>query len=244
MAFVTRAKNFIKIRFPRLAFFLHSTLRKEARQLKRLSAEAVFDEKYRTNAWEDDQTVSGPGSNLEQTEVIREELQRLLRELGIGSMLDIPCGDFFWMRLLDRGAAAYMGADIVEGIIESNRSKYGENEQVKFLTLDLTRDPLPRADLVLCRDCLVHFSFRDIRRALKAIRNSGSEYLLTTTFTRPMERNQEIITGGWRPLNLQQPPFNFPDPCELINEGCPADGGKYADKCLGLWRITDLPVKG
>jgi hypothetical protein len=42
-------------------------------------------------------------------------------------------------------------------------------------------------------------------------------------------------------LNLQLPPFNFPAPLRLIEENCTEDGGKYADKSLGLWRLSDLP---
>jgi hypothetical protein len=46
---------------------------------------------------------------------------------------------------------------------------------------DLTRDPLPKVDLVLCRDCLVHLSFDDIYESLDNLRRSGSMLLLTTT---------------------------------------------------------------
>jgi hypothetical protein len=35
----------------------------------------------------------GPGSSLEQTAVIRDQLPKLIAEPGINSVLDIPCGD-------------------------------------------------------------------------------------------------------------------------------------------------------
>jgi hypothetical protein len=98
----------------------------------------------------------------------------------------------------------------------------------------------PAADLLLCRDCLVHLSFADIDKALRNIRRSSLAYLLTTTF--PAESvNADIVTGDWRPLNLQAAPFNLPTPVELINEGCTEGDGAFADKSLGLWRIRDLP---
>jgi hypothetical protein len=34
------------------------------------------------------------------------------------------------------------------------------------------------------------------------------------------------------------PPFSFPKPIKVINEGCPERG--YSDKSLGLWRIAEL----
>jgi hypothetical protein len=44
------------------------------------------------------------------------------------------------------------------------------------MRLDLTGDPLPRVDVVLCRDCLVHLSFQNIFRAFANLRRSGSRY--------------------------------------------------------------------
>jgi hypothetical protein len=108
--------------------------------------------------------------------------------------------------------------------------------------LDLTSSPLPPADLLLCRDCLVHLSLTDARRALANIRRSDITYLLTTTF--PAEpTNVDVVTGDWRPLNLQRPPFGFPEPLELLVEGCTEQQGLFADKSLGLWRVADLPLE-
>ena len=108
------------------------------------------------------------------------------------------------------------------------------------LRLDLTADPLPRADVVLCRDCLVHLSFDHIRQAFDNLRRSGSTWLLTTTFLDHHE-NVDIESGDWRMLNLTRPPFNLPAPEGVLVEGCLESEGAYADKALGLWRIADLP---
>ena len=125
-------------------------------------------------------------------------------------------------------------------LIRENQRRYGGARR-KFLKLDVLRDPLPQADLILCRDCLVHFSLQDVMRTLKNFQRSKSTYLLTTTFTgaRP---NKDIAVGEWRPLNLQLPPFNFPLPLRMINERCDEADGAYADKCLGLWRLQDLAL--
>jgi hypothetical protein len=106
--------------------------------------------------------------------------------------------------------------------------------------LDLTRSPLPPADLLLCRDCLVHLSYTDIAEAIDNVRRSTIEYLLTTTFTAE-SGFRDIVTGDWRPLNLETPPFSFPRPVELLREQCTEQNGAFADKSLGLWRVRDLP---
>jgi hypothetical protein len=93
--------------------------------------------------------------------------------------------------------------------------------------------------LILCRDCLVHFSFDDIFKALNNLRASGSRFLLTTTFPTRQE-NQPIPTGKWRPLNLERAPFFLPPPLTILNEGCTENGGEYADKSLGLWQLDDV----
>jgi hypothetical protein len=198
----------------------------------------VFVDIYRTNAWGGQESVSGPGSGIERTREIRTDLERLVRRLGVRTLLDAPCGDFHWMKEADLGLERYVGVDVVPGLVESNRRLHGSASR-EFRLLDMTRDALPRADLVLCRDGLVHFSLADARRALRRIRESGSTYLLATTFASRAE-NPDIRTGGWRPLNLEAAPFGFPPPRESIDERCPADGGAYADKRLGLWRVSDI----
>ena len=106
---------------------------------------------------------------------------------------------------------------------------------------DLTHDSLPTTDVILCRDCLIHLSFKNIKKALATIKASGSKYLLTTTFPDRRE-NENTVTGGFRPLNLQIEPFNFPAPICLINEGCDLKGGTEKDKSLALWLIAEIPV--
>ena len=77
--------------------------------------------------------------------------------------------------------------------------------------LDCTRDPLPAADLLFCRDCLVHLSFADIRRTLANLQASDISCLLTTTFP-GAEANEDIVTGDWRVLDLERAPFHLPPP--------------------------------
>ena len=203
------------------------------------SRAAIFNEFYKENLWEGSVSRSGPGSTLEQTEAVRKELPLLLQEFGIRSMLDAPCGDFYWMNATQIEIDSYVGGDIVKQLIEANQQQF-ENAKRRFVCLDITRDRFDKVDLVLCRDCLVHFSYHDIQRVIRNFKNSDSSYLLTTTFTR-LEANSDIPTGQWRPVNLQRPPFNFPAPLRVINERCTENDGQYADKSLGLWDLRNLP---
>ena len=220
--------------------YLHQSLQnfREARRLKRANAEEVFSDIYRKNAWRGKDSVSGPGSDLDETGAIVRELPGLFRDLGVTSVLDVPCGDFHWMSRVPLDGIDYTGADIVRELIERNRSAFAR-ANVRFECLNLLTDKLPAADLILCRDCLVHFSFRDARAALRNLSSGGSKLLLTTTFTSRPE-NADILTGQWRPINLEKPPFSLPRPLRLIDECCTEKSGLYRDKSLALWRLADI----
>jgi hypothetical protein len=209
-------------------------------QLRGLPLRELFTHVYRTNLWGGGESVSGVGSAMAVTERLRREIPRLIAKLGVTSLLDIPCGDFGWLSRADLGAVQYVGADIVDEVVERNAALHARpGTDRAFQRLDLTRDPLPRVDLVLCRDCLVHFSYDNISRAFANLKRSGSRYVLTTTFLEH-EDNQDIVNGDWRPLNLARPPFALPEPRALIVEGCTEEGGAYADKALGLWEVQSL----
>ena len=196
----------------------------------------AFRHVIETNLWGDPESVSGSGSSLDQTRRLRQELPALFRRLGIRSILDLPCGDGQWMARVDLAGIAYTGGDLLPELIDANRAR----GPAHFEVLDLTASPLPPADLLLCRDCLVHFSFADAARAFANISRAAITWFLSTTF--PAEAtNLNIMTGDWRPLNLERPPFNLPPPALLLSEGCTEGKGRFLDKSLGLWAVKDLP---
>lgn len=210
--------------------------RQRADELSGLPLERVFKEIQASNLWGAEESVSGLGSELGATATLRAELPLLLRDLGADVLLDIPCGDFRWLSQTPLPVSRYIGGDIVEALVERNRELYGG----EFLCLNLCSSDLPRADVVFCRDCLVHLSFANIRRAIENLKRSGSTWLLTTTFLECHE-NVDIADGDWRMLNLELAPFHWKPPDHVLVERCTESGGGYSDKALGLWRIADLP---
>ncbi len=198
----------------------------------------IFSETYHKRYWKSRESVSGRGSELGQTTQLRIELPRLLRQFGVQSLLDLPCGDFNWMQHVDLKGITYIGADIVPELVAQNNKNFAR-EGRSFQHLDLLTDSLPKADCMLVRDCLVHLSFAHIEQALANIKKSGTTYLLATTFPN-LEANVDIQTGHWRPLNLQTAPIALPTPLYLFNEGCTESDGAFSDKSLGLYRVSDL----
>ena len=191
------------------------------------STEKVFTDIFNGGIW--GPIKSGPGSAIWYTENLRKELPIIFNKFNIKTFLDAPCGDMTWMPLvLKEYLINYIGADIVKNMVEQHTAKYA-NERTKFLHLDICRDVIPTVDLWMCRDCLFHLSQEEIFMALNNFVKSDSKYFLTSTHfsdsinthANPMikyEGNYDIVTGGFRLLNLFDPPYNFPEPLYRLDD--------------------------
>jgi hypothetical protein len=216
-----------------MTIFDFAFLSRKSREMRR-----IFTTIHSARSWGECESASGPGSTRERAAVFLPELIDLVRWLRIDTLIDAPCGDFNWAGPLADSVAGYIGIDVVPALITANQRLWSLPSR-RFLCRDMVRQRLPAADLVLSRDGLVHLGNADVLAALANFRRTGAEYLILTTFIGD-RTNPDIANGEWRPLNMQQPPFSFPPPLELIDERCHHSGGIYADKRLGLWRCRDL----
>ena len=197
-----------------------------------------FEEIYVGRLFGKSDSASGPGSTLEATRAIRQSIFDVIEQFQIKSIVDVPCGDLFWLSQLDFSRVEYTGLDIVPKLISDLKESFPSGN---FRLHDATQDDLEYFDLILCRDLFVHLTNAQIVSSLELFRNSGSKYLLTTTFVN-LKKNPELrvpkIGVGWRPLNLVLNPFNLGDPILTINEESLEGRGKYSDKCLALWKLN------
>lgn len=222
------------------------------KQLTPTERQELFTRIYRNNEWKGQHSRSGSGSDPENIMPARTGLWFLLTQMfpepdpplplmaplpaDAPIILDIPCGEFALFRNALPRHIRYIGADIVPELIDQNSTSLCL-PRTTFLVKDLLTDDLPEADIIVCRDCLPHFSYADIWQALKNFSQTNARYLITTTFF--AHQNTDIETGGWRPLNLQAAPFYFPVPDLSLSENCTVAGGQYADKTLGVWRLEN-----
>lgn len=185
---------------------------------QKLNIEQRFNSIYKNNLWGDPESVSGPGSSLAYTKNLRAKLPKLISDYKIKSVFDAPCGDLNWMKyLLPKLSIKYIGGDIIKDLIDQHK-KFFENETIKFVHINLIEEKFPKVDLMICRDCLFHLSYKDIKGVLQNFIKAEIKYLLTTTFIegRP---HRDIISGDFRRLNLFQEPFSFnKNPLERIDD--------------------------
>lgn len=197
------------------------------------SRRAVFMRIADSNAWDGTESISGPGSTMEATRLLRAALPDLLAKYEVQSLLDVPCGDAYWITSVLPKGIKYTGGDIVPALIEKARTTKGEFGT--FAVMDLVTDELPRADLVLVRDCFIHLPNVTIVQAIANIKRSGARLLLTSTYP-GRAKNIDIEIGGFRPVDLQALPFGLPQPLETILE---TEGLKNG-KSIALWDISTL----
>lgn len=196
---------------------------------------------FDNNSFGSKESISGEGSTLKQTKNLREELKKLLEKLKIKKFIDAPCGDFNWMYYLDYKFTSYIGIDIVKKLIENNKRKYEHKNQI-FLCLDITYESIPTADMIFCRDVLVHLNYETSWQVIENFKRTKSKYLLLTTFDNRVQNNDLSKEEIWRTLNMEIAPFNFPKPLCYIDEKCTEVHDQFSDKKLGLWLLSDILI--
>ena len=103
--------------------------------------------------------------------------------------------------------------------------------------LGVITDEIPKADMVFCRDILVHMSSTNIKRFLKSCIDSGCKYLMATTF--PEVENMELGGQlGWRRINFDKEPYGF-NSIEIISE----KHDMNPEKCMAIYSFEDIKNK-
>ena len=196
----------------------------------------VFDAVYAQNYWTSPESKSGPGSELATTVEYRAELVRTIRDLGIQSMFDAPCGDLNWMpRVIDQTGISYIGGDVAQEAVESAR-RHRPDLQIEHF--DICTDRFPDVDLWHCRDTFFHLSFADIARAMRQAKEAQIKYAAITTHKARMLRNLDIKTGGSRLLDLERPPFSFGKPLRYLQDYRRGEFPRF----VAIWRLRDIPT--
>ena len=204
-------------------------------KIKYGSRKTLFTEFYKNNVWGSQESISGPGSELRNTAKIIKQMPALLRKYNIRSINDAPCGDFNYMKEINLSGIKYTGYDIVNELTELNIKKY-KKKNLDFIHFDVVNEVLPFCDMILSRDMLIHFSYKDSLKTIENFKKSGAKYLLTNNYPQ-ISVNLDIKTGAWRPINLLIGPYFFDQPIEFIEEYSSLEHGS---KQLALFKLEQV----
>ena len=205
-------------------------LRRHATRAQRFSA--IYEERI----WQNPETASGFGSTLSATGELRRGLVALIEQEGVLSILDAPCGDYNWQPALGF-VGHYTGVDIVPDLIAENRRQYG-NDRTGFEVVDLVEEVLPRAELVLCRECLNHLPLEDAAKALEHLEQAAQRFLLVTHYPGCTANQEQPASFRYRPLNMTLPPFSLRPPDAVIEESA-----FEAGKQVAIWRMEGRALR-
>jgi SAM-dependent methyltransferase len=175
---------------------------------------------YERHTW-GGKSKSGPGSDPSSTRHYRRALARFMRKNRVRSVVDLGCGDWASSRLIDWSGIDYLGLDAVPEVVERNRRAFGR-PGIRFEVADIAADPLPEADLAICKEVLQHLPTEAIEEVLSKLYSFRKAILVNDDeggFVggwrdrwrgRPFTgTNDDIEPGSYRPLKLRQSPFNL-----------------------------------
>jgi hypothetical protein len=207
---------------------------RKARRHKKLFGDADYKTAFQIvhdqNLWENPESKSGGGSTVEFTKFIREDFSKWLHDNGVTSMVDLPCGDFNWMRLVDFPAGmTYHGIDIVPDLIAANSQQY-QNDHVQFSVGDIIAGPVPAANAYFCRDVFIHFPNDAVEKSIANVRVAGAKWLIATTFP-DVKSKVDTVFPNSRKQNMA---LFLGEPDAMLEDF----GDGMTDKFMGVWRLS------
>lgn len=177
-----------------------------------ISNKKKFNLIFKYNYWGDKFSLSGTGSSPKKTRNAVSNIKNIIDKFKIKNILDVPCGDFAWMKEIvkDNTSLNYLGGDIVDDLVNELNLKY-KTKNIEFKLIDIINNKLPKADILICRDCFIHFSNKNVLKTLNNFLNSEIKYILITdSVVSNNFKNIDIKTGEFRNIDLTKEPFNLP----------------------------------
>lgn len=186
----------------------------------------LFENVYAANAWQDEQSVSGPGSNKNNPTIehfkdtIMYVINNHITDNKI-TIVDLPCGDCnfifdiltFIINNTHIEYIDYYGYDIVQPLIDKlqNTIKSTDKLTINFNTFNIVEETIPiNVDIILCKELFIHLSLPDINAAIANINKSTFGFFIYgVNFQNQI--NQDITyacLGECREVSLLIEPFN------------------------------------
>jgi hypothetical protein len=132
----------------------------------------------------------GRGSCFELTEITRTLLEDIVEKYNIKTVSDAGAGDLSWVHSTNWDVE-YTGYDI-------------RKWHPDIIEFDVTKDVLPKSDLIICRHVLNHIPAELREEAIDRFKESGSKYLFLTHgnpeppygLEKPLIHSGEKFPGG------------------------------------------------
>ena len=138
-----------------------------------------FDRVFENNLWGAPQSRSGPGSEGTYADDKILTLKFLLKKFNIAKVVDIGCGDMFWMKECLIHVTDYTGVDVSKSVIDANIAKVYPSHVRFNHTSDIDIRSI-KADAIIAFDVFGHMLHSEILETLNAILQSDVKYVIVT----------------------------------------------------------------
>lgn len=177
------------------------------------SAEDVFTQIYTDAVWgrnAEGEGFSGQGAVLENAQEYKDFLQNFLKSRDIRTVIDIGCGDWGFSKHIEWNGITYVGYDVVQKVIERNQKKYS-SPSITFIHADATQLDLPSADLLICKDVMMHLPHEDNFILCSQFHKFKYCLIINNVDKQTLSSNNNQISyrGGFRTLDLTKPPYSL-----------------------------------
>ena len=173
----------------------------------------VFSKKYARGGW--DGKGSGAGSSLSANKKYITFLEKHLFDYGIKSVIDYGCGDWQFSQHVKWGDIDYLGLDVVESVIDTNKEQFPVHN---FVSDSDVFPYLKGRDIIIIKDVLMHWPDEEIIPFLDRLVKKDIWVLLVNAATR-QPPTRKIGIGGFAHLEYDKFPLNKYNPELLFKFG-------------------------
>ena len=171
--------------------------------MAKYSHSEIFTQIYKENVWG---AGSGTGSVVENCYPLIGWLQVFLKRQRIETFIDYGCGDWQWMQYVNLDGVTYRGIDCADSIVAQNIRCFGR-DNISFSSGTII-ESIAIADLAFCKDVLQHLPNREVIEIIDAFLKN-SKYVIAINGSMGQYLNEDIDVGGYRPIDISLPPFNY-----------------------------------
>jgi hypothetical protein len=204
-------------------------------EVKGLSLREQWNRLYNRHVKLNNIGLWGKMKSLSKYVKLKQQMPDIFKRYNIKTFTDCGCGNFYWLNTIDWVGIKYLGIDIVERLIESNKKKYPNFE---FKYMNIVDEIPPQSDMLFIRSVFIHLTNKEILMALDNIKKSGSKYLMvTTSFNVPINGDTTCLMLEKR--DLSKPPFNLGTPLEVIREH-DLIKPDHIYSVMGIWEVSKI----
>ncbi len=196
----------------------------------------IFDKIYLDKIWgecSEGSANSGAGSHLPYIiEPYIRVVKLFLSKVKPSVVVDLGCGDFNVGRNFTTYTKKYLACDVSSVIIDNNKSKYENFDNVDFQYIDICKDKLPEGEIAFVRQVLQHLSNKAIKNFVNYINvHKPFKHLLVT---------EHLSTS-----DLMIPNINKPSGSRIrtrFNSGVILHKKPFLISCKSYEVLLDIPV--